>query len=356
MKAPDKKPSRLRQHLNKHHAFYRYASLTVAFIVIVGIVWFAFFRAQNQVTRTSNQTGRAPSANVTSTLTGEKMNSILAERAITGVIIENTPQARPQSGLIDAGVVFEAMEEGGITRHLALYQAGNPELIGPIRSLRMHHIDWALGFDSSVAHVGGSGQALSRAAATSEFRDLDQMKFSNSFFRSSDRYAPHNMYSRMKLLRELSKKEKFTDSDFTSIKRQKEPKDIESTVTTINIPFTSRLYAVEYRYEPVTNSYRRYLAGNPHKDRESEKHISPKVIVVLKTSLSRDPEGHSIYGTTSGGEATIFQNGQQQNVSWSKSTTNSQFEFSDQTGKKIGLNPGQTWFEIVPSDMVIGSQ
>jgi hypothetical protein len=193
----------VRRHLTKHHATYRYAWITLAFIIIVGIIWFAFFRAQNQVTRTSNQTGRAPESIVKSSLTGEKMNSILAERPISGVVIENTPEARPQSGLIDAGVVFEAMEEGGITRNLAFYQAGTPELVGPIRSLRMHHIDWALGFDSTVAHVGGSSEALERARATPAFRDLDQMKFSSSFFRSSDRYAPHNVYSRMKNLRAL---------------------------------------------------------------------------------------------------------------------------------------------------------
>jgi hypothetical protein len=321
--------------------------------VIVGIIWFAFFRAQNQVTRTSNQTGRAPASIVKSSLTGEKMNSILAERPITGVVIENTPEARPQSGLIDAGVVFEAMEEGGITRNLAFYQAGTPELVGPIRSLRMHHIDWALGFDSSVAHVGGSGEAIERARATPSFRDLDQMKFTSSFFRSSDRYAPHNVYSRMKTLRALGIEEGFIKSDFDSIKRQSKPKNIVPTITTIDIPFSSKIYSVEYRYEPVTNSYRRYLAGNPHKDRENEKHISPAVVVVLKAGFSRDVHGHSIYQTTAGGEAVIFQNGQQQQATWSKSSPFNQLIFTDSSNKEIGLNPGQTWIEVVPNDMKV---
>src|ERR1700744_4331733 len=40
---------------------------------------------------------------------------------VTAVMIENSPDARPQSGLKDSGVVFEAIAEGGITRFMAIY-------------------------------------------------------------------------------------------------------------------------------------------------------------------------------------------------------------------------------------------
>ncbi|MGL4482648.1 MAG: DUF3048 domain-containing protein, partial [Lactococcus garvieae] len=59
---------------------------------------------------------------VRSELTGLETTADKAKRPITAVMVENSPEARPQSGLKDAGVVFEAVAEGGITRFVALYQ------------------------------------------------------------------------------------------------------------------------------------------------------------------------------------------------------------------------------------------
>lgn len=59
-----------------------------------------------------------------SPLTGKLVaNETATKQPVTGVMIENSPDARPQSGLKDSGVVFEAIAEGGITRFLVLYQA-----------------------------------------------------------------------------------------------------------------------------------------------------------------------------------------------------------------------------------------
>jgi hypothetical protein len=52
-------------------------------------------------------------------------------------MIENSPDARPQSGIKNSGVVFEAIAEGGITRFMVLYQQEKPSLIGPVRSVRI---------------------------------------------------------------------------------------------------------------------------------------------------------------------------------------------------------------------------
>ena len=90
-----------------------------------------------------------------SRLSGVEVASKELETApVFGVMIENSIPARPQSGLNQAEVVFEAIAEGGITRFLALYQQNKPELIGPVRSVRGYYIDWASGFDASIAHVG----------------------------------------------------------------------------------------------------------------------------------------------------------------------------------------------------------
>ena len=107
-------------------------------------------------------------------------------------MIENSPDARPQSGIKQAGVVYEAIAEGGITRFLALYQEAKPGLIGPVRSVRMYYVDWAAPYNASIAHIGGSAAALAEVR-NGNYRDIDQFFNSGSYWRAIA--TPRTMYT-----------------------------------------------------------------------------------------------------------------------------------------------------------------
>src|SRR5581483_8659426 len=66
---------------------------------------------------------------VASTLTGLPVDPSVNKRQVTAVMIENSLDARPQSGLDQAGIVFEALAEGGVTRFMALFQDTQPDYI-----------------------------------------------------------------------------------------------------------------------------------------------------------------------------------------------------------------------------------
>ena len=104
------------------------------------------------------------------------------KQPVTGVMIENSPDARPQSGLSGAGIVYEAVAEGGITRFLAVYQGAKPGLIGPVRSLRLYYLSWGAQYQASIAHVGGSPNALD-TVRSSGYRDIDQFFNGGSYWR-----------------------------------------------------------------------------------------------------------------------------------------------------------------------------
>ena len=94
-----------------------------------------------------------------------------------------------QSGLAQAGVIFEAVAEGGITRYMALYQDTSPGYIGPIRnSARPYFIQWALGFDAAYAHVGGSPEAISDIQ-TWNVKDIDQF-YNGSYYQRVTTHPP----------------------------------------------------------------------------------------------------------------------------------------------------------------------
>jgi hypothetical protein len=262
-------------------------------------------------------------------------------------MIENSPDARPQAGLKDAGVVFEAIAEGGITRFLALFQDTQPDHIGPVRSVRPYYLDWLQGFDAPIAHVGGSADGLAKIRNES-IRDLDQFANPGAFFRVNTRYAPHNMYTTSAKLDELKKAKGYESSTFEGFARKPEKASDVASAKNIDVNISSFLYNPRYEYDATTNSYKRSLAGKPHTDEKSGEQISPKVVVVNVMSFGVAANRvNSNYTTIGSGISYIFQDGSVQKGSWEKTSSKSQMIFKDEGGRVIKLNPGQTWISAV---------
>ncbi len=59
-----------------------------------------------------------------------------SELQVIAVKVGNSPVERPQMGLAEADLVFETVLEGGLTRFIALYFEGEPDSVGPVRSIR----------------------------------------------------------------------------------------------------------------------------------------------------------------------------------------------------------------------------
>lgn len=280
-----------------------------------------------------------------SPLTGlEVVDDAATKRQVTAVMIENSPDARPQSGLKDAGIVYEAVAEGGITRFIALYQEARPGLIGPVRSVRPYYVEWGAAYDAAVAHIGGSARALEMIRSGGYGVDIDQFFNPGAYWRAADRYAPHNVYTDFDRLDALTNAKGKTASVFTAIPRQTEPKLAPPTATSIDISVSSGSYAVHYNYDAISNSYIRQQGGENHVDREGGQ-IQPKVAIAIKVAVSNGFEdGNRAQITTLGsGEAFIFQNGTMTPATWSKADPKAQLTFTGADGKPVLLNRGQTW-------------
>lgn len=289
-----------------------------------------------------------PAEKFYSALSGvEVSNKEDSNKPVIGTMIENSPSARPQSGLADAEVIFEAIAEGGITRFLALYQQNQPELIGPVRSLRSYYIDWASGFQASVAHVGGSGDALARIR-DGQHRDMDQFFNANTFWRATDRYAPHNVYTNFSNLLNLNNSKGWISSNFEGFSRKDDKKSSTPNATQIQISLSGPLYNTSYTYNSDCNCYTRHQAGAPHLDREKGE-IKPKNIVALKIPMSLAADGlHNNYATIGTGSGVVFRDGVAEEITWEKSSEFSPLILKNANGETIKLNRGQTWVSAVP--------
>ncbi len=302
-------------------------------------------------------------------LSGVQVDPQLNERPVVGVMIENSIDARPQSGLGDAEVVFEAVAEGGITRFLALYQTTQPSSIGPIRSARPYYVQWAAGFDAGYVHSGGSPEALA-LVRTLGLKDMDHGNYPNYFERVSSRFAPHNVYTTTAQLDSLRQDLGYTQpssfSEFARIEPAEteppaDPTDPEAAAaapatpdrekaTSIQFNISGPNYNTSYSYNADTNTYGRVMAGVPHLDANSGQQISPSVVVALIAPQGIHPNGiHTTYGNIGSGTATVFQNGEVYNGTWSKPTNTASLTLTDASGADIQLQPGQTWITVLPS-------
>lgn len=287
---------------------------------------------------------------VASNLTGLQVDPSINTRPVTGVMIENSEDARPQSGMDQAGVVFEAIAEGGITRFLTLYQDGTPDYLGPVRSLRPYYLQWCMGFDCAIAHAGGSPEALADVKAWGA-KDLDQFANSGAYWRIDSRYAPHNLYSSMAKLNELETAKGFGSASFTPLTRKKDAPSKTPTASSIDFNISSYVFNPHFDYDATTNSYKRSQNGAPHmvvNGAGAEVQLQPKVVVVLITSYGIASDHHSEYGVIGSGEAYVFQDGVMTKGTWHKDDTKTSLSLTNETGQPLGLNAGQTWFTALP--------
>ncbi|HWT56201.1 MAG TPA: DUF3048 domain-containing protein [Candidatus Microsaccharimonas sp.] len=307
---------------------------------------------------------------VPSTLSGLQVAPDVNDRPVTGVMIENSLDARPQSGLDQASVVFEAVAEGGVTRFMALFQDTQPDYIGPVRSARPYYIQWCMSFDCSYAHVGGSPDGLADIKSWGT-KDLDQFANSGAYHRISSRYAPHNVYTSIANLNSLESSKGFGKSSFTGFSRKTEqpykapdPKatgaaakkqDTRTPATSIDFTLSGYYYDPHFDYDVASNSYKRSEAGQPHMEQHqdgSQVQLAPKVVIGMVVPMSQgalDASGayYSNYVAVGSGDAFVFQDGTVSKVHWSKSDIKSPLSFTDDAGKPFNLNAGQTWITAI---------
>lgn len=337
--------------LAHRHPYLMYFIAGTGIIVAASLIAFAvLYQPPQQVVDAPAKTTPKPEINYYSQLTGMKVASEAeTTQLVTAIMLENSPAARPQSGLKQSGVVYEAIAEGGITRFLALYQQEKPQLIGPVRSLRTYFVDWVAPYNASVAHVGGNKVALDEIRSGS-YRDIDQFFNDGTYWRASDRSAPHNVYTSFERLDALNASKDFTSSEFTAFDRADGKPVATPVASNITVNVSSATYNSTYAYEKASNSYTRSQGGAPHIDREDGQ-ISPAVVIALYVDMrSVMEDGYREKITTSGsGKAQIFQNGTIIEATWTKDDRASALELVDSEDRPIKLTRGQTWITAVPN-------
>lgn len=257
------------------------------------------------------------------------------------VMVENSPGARPQTGLVAADVVYEMEVEGNVTRFLTIFNDNTPKKIGPVRSSRHYYLPIAESWNVPYIHFGGSPQAYAKLDHLS-VPTIDGIYQSKFFKRDNSRIAPHNTYlyaNQLDTFEQELVNEKFEFKKNPSYKNA-------STSTTLDITYND-FTQVTYAYDADTNLYNRYLEGKPHEDRETGKQIKASNVIVVYAAhnlIPGDQAGRINITLTGEGEAEFFLNGQVVKGKWKNEEGNLRF-YAD--NNIVSLTPGKTWIQVV---------
>ena len=295
-----------------------------------------------------------PSVPPTWPLTGVASADVVTRPALT-VKIENSIDARPQTGLDQADMVWEEVVEGGITRFAAVYQSVVPDKVGPVRSVRPMDADISAPMHGLIAFSGGQAGFVDEIKAAG-VQIISMDLGAKGFARTSARRAPHNVigtpttfWSLADAAHSASPAPQFT---FATTAQQASAVASGTAVTTIDIRMSGVEHPV-WTWSATQNAFLRSEGSTPAVTSTGVR-LAATNVVVLRVQLANtgttDPAGNPVPETimTDSGAALVFSGGKQVAATWSKASVAQPVVLTGANGAPITLAPGTTWIELVP--------
>src|SRR5690625_501063 len=287
-------------------------------------------------------------------LTGIETNESVDHR-IVSVMVNNQVQARPQSGLSKADIVFEILAEGNITRFLALFHSEQPEVVGPVRSAREYYMNLAKDHEAIYVYHGAAN-FVNDLVKQSGVDFLNGAIYDNDghlFKRESFRKAPHNSYLLFNGIADVAEGKGYpiTQSVNVSLPFIAEDEDVlGETALQAKVGYIGQNpgHIVQYKYNETLEQYERYEDGDQTVELNTETPVRLDNVFIIETAHEVfDKEGRRKIDFQSGGKAYLLQQGKYQSVDWENKDGQI---IPGKDGQEIGFIPGKTWINVVPTN------
>ncbi len=271
-------------------------------------------------------------------------------------MIDNYPDAYPQSGLDKAAVVIEGLAEFGITRFMATYADGiTPDAgeIGPVRSTRLYFAQLAMSFHPIYGHAGGSPDGEDLVRTTHELVNFDADVQAGYSYRDQQRQAPHNLYTSSELLRAFAQDTgaaTFDDESVGYVYGETAPGG--ASAASIDYSLGAPSSAASWLWSPTDGVYYRSQGGAAHIDRITGVQISAANVVAMQVSGGQragDDKGRIDQDVVGSGVARVFRDGRIVEATWAKDSAPAPLRFYDAAGAEIRFAPGAIWIVMIPS-------
>jgi hypothetical protein len=291
-------------------------------------------------------------------LTGVPLDDLAAgDHPAVVVKIDNTPEARPQSGINEADIVYELLVEG-FTRYALVYHSQTPDRVGPVRSARSSDIQLVANLGRPLIAWSGGNPGVTgevNAAARDGLLVDAGVNVSNDYHRDSSRKAPHNLYTRIPaLLGAFAPPDAGPPPALFGHRQPGVPYTGGSEPTAgVLVDFGQGIRA-EYVWDAERGGWDRFQVDRRHGRDDSATvdsngvQVAPQNVVILFLDYgvsavdARSPLAHS----TGEGDAIVLTDGQLIRGRWSRHEGPAGWTLTDGGGNPIDLTPGRTWVAL----------
>jgi hypothetical protein len=283
-------------------------------------------------------------------------------RPALAIKISNSAEARPQSGLQAADVVFEHLSEAGITRFTAIFHSQVVTEAGSVRSARLIDLEIPAMYGSALVFSGASGPVL-EDLYVSDFSQRLVVEGDPGVFRKegTGKAWEHTLFVSPADVWVTAEKKQWPGlADSRGMRFDIEPPDGGRSALVARVPYSSLTSDVTWEYDADRAGYLRSILGAEHLDALTGEQIAVRNVVVLYVNhvqtliVENEMGGRSIEIQLWGsGQATVLRGGQAWDVQWSRPGHSDAIILTMSDGQTFPLEPGNTWYELVPLDMQV---
>jgi hypothetical protein len=276
-----------------------------------------------------------------SPFTGEP---IAALGPVLAVKIDNLAQARPQTGLTEADLVYILPVEGGLSRIFAVFSSHVPPVIGPVRSAREDDLELLAQFGRPAFAFSGAQPELLPVVEKARIVDL-YAGLVSGYFRDPHRIAPHNLYAHTsQLIAEAPGASKAHDIGF----RFGPPPPGGRPTKSFSVSYPAASFM--FRWSARDGRWLVWMDGAPARATEGGQLGAPTVVIQytrVRTSHFREAGIRPPYAESTGsGTGLVLRNGRAYAIRWSRPDANGGTTFTTTSGQPMTFAPGQVWIVL----------
>lgn len=281
-----------------------------------------------------------------------------AQLQATAVVlkIDNIDDARPQTGLAQADIIYEEQVEGGLTRLAAVFQSQYPQVAGPARSGRLTDIGIGTDLNHPVYAMSGTNGMFLPTLRAQPWWEVDDGNRPDLFYRAGSKPAPHNLYTNVARLAQAAKTPT-PPAPLFQYRAASTPMSGAGVAPVNHWLFGFSHAAVGWDFNAQAGAWMRTQNGTPDVDNTGAQLSATNVVVLFINYIisgyatgEGGPPAAIPQGIMTGtGQAWFLSGNQVVKGTWSRPSPTTPATYTDSAGAPMTLAPGRTWVELVPT-------
>lgn len=264
--------------------------------------------------------------------------------------IDNSPGARPHTGLQAADLVYVEEIEGGYNRFVAVYSSNLPREVGPVRSARISDLDIVAQFGRAAFGYSGAQARLIPALKSANFIDVSGLTGPAGWVRSTQRVGPYDFMARPAGLLERAAQvgEVSTAKDIGLI-FDETPMSSGWPATEVDVKYPAS--KVGFKWDVIEKSWQVLLDGETDIDTYTNKPIAASTVLIPIVRQSSSGYGDKWGGVTpkqetiGEGAVLVLRDGRAMWARWSRPSAEAGMQIT-KDGVTVPMAAGQIWFVL----------